>query len=435
MRRVSRRECLRFIGLGLGALGIGSVLSRLPWREQLEALTSPVPGVGGVPEAALADSSHVREAMYYTGIEESLRCQSCHTGVQEPSKVLHCHEAEAHTGNHVKCQLCPRGCIIAEGHRGECRVRENRDGKLYTMVYGNPCAVHVDPIEKKPFNHFLPTTLAFSIATAGCNLHCLYCQNWTISQVPPEETENVDLPPEQVVEWALKTDCHSIAYTYSEPTIFYEYMLDTARLARHAGVRNVVITNGYIRPAPLRELCRAVDALRIDFKGFRESFYEKVCSGTLSPVLEAIKIAYEEGVHLELPILVVPTLNDDEDETRGMCRWIMDNVGPDVPVHFNRFGPMYKLQKLPPTPVETLERAREIAMEEGIHYVYIGNVPGHPANNTYCAHCGKLIIGRRGFYVTEYHLVEGKCEFCGQPIPGVWELGGATQGATEPSEQ
>jgi pyruvate formate lyase activating enzyme len=300
-------------------------------------------------------------------------------------------------------------------------VRENRGGKLYTMVYGNPCAVHVDPIEKKPFNHFLPATLSFSLATAGCNLHCLYCQNWQISQFPPEETDNVDLPPQKVVEWALKTNSHSIAYTYSEPTVFYEYMLDTARLARSVGVRNVVITAGYINPVPLRELCRAVDAIRIDFKGYNEEFYREVCSGTLAPVLESIKAVYEEGVHLELPILVVPTLNDDEDEIRGMCRWITNNIGPDVPVHFNRFTPLYKLQNLPTTPVETLERAREIALEEGIHYVYIGNVPGHSANNTYCAHCGKLIIGRVGFSVTEYHLVEGKCEYCGNPIPGVWE--------------
>ncbi|MBM4466488.1 MAG: AmmeMemoRadiSam system radical SAM enzyme [Chloroflexi bacterium] len=321
----------------------------------------------------------------------------------------------------VQCQLCPNRCTLFEGSRSPCRVRENRGGRLYTMAYGNPCAVHVDPIEKKPFNHFLPTTLSFSIATAGCNLRCLYCQNWHISQFPPEETDNVDLPPEEVVEGALRTGSRSIAYTYSEPTVFYEYMLDTARLARSAGVRNVVITNGYINPAPLKELCRVVDAVRIDFKGYNEEFYEEVCSGTLLPVLESIKAVYEEGVHLELPILVVPTLNDDEDEIREMCRWIVDNIGPNVAVHFNRFTPMYKLKNLPPTPVETLERAREIGTEEGIHYVYIGNVPGHPANNTYCAHCGQLLIGRKGFFVTEYHLVGGECEYCGNPIPGVWE--------------
>ncbi len=414
MRQVSRREFIKGLaGLGLCALGGGALVSGLSCAMREE---TPESSRVGLPLAT--SSPHVREAMYYVGVEEGLDCRACH-GSTEPSRVLYCHTS--HASNHVKCQLCPRGCVISEGHRGECRVRENRGGKLYTMVYGNPCAVHVDPIEKKPFNHFLPTTLAFSIATAGCNLHCLYCQNWQISQFPPEETDNVDLPPDKVVEWALKTNCRSIAYTYSEPTVFYEYMLDTARLARPAGVRNVVITAGYINPMPLRELCHIVDAIRIDFKGFNEEFYEKVCSGTLSPVLESIKTVHEEGVHLELPILVVPTLNDDEDQIRGMCRWIMDNLGPDVPVHFNRFTPMYKLKHLPPTPVKTLERARKIAREEGINYVYIGNVPGHPANNTYCAHCGKLIIGRMGFFVTEYHIVDGKCKYCGNPIPGVWE--------------
>ena len=414
MRQISRREFIKGLaGLGLCAVGGGALVSELSCARREET-----PEAAQVGLASVASSPHVREAMYYTSIEEGLDCRACH-GATEPPRVLYCHIP--HASNHVKCQLCPRGCIISEGHRGECRVRENQGGKLYTMVYGNPCAVHVDPIEKKPFNHFLPTTLAFSLATAGCNLHCLYCQNWQISQFPPEETDNVDLPPEEVVQWALKTDSRSIAYTYSEPTVFYEYMLDTARLAQPAGVRNVVITAGYINPAPLRELCRAVDAIRIDFKGYNEEFYEKVCSGTLAPVLESIKAVHEEGVHLELPILVVPTLNDDEDEIRGMCRWIVDNVGPDVPVHFNRFTPLYKLQNLPTTPVETLERAREIGTEEGINYIYIGNVPGHSANNTYCAHCGKLIIGRMGFYVTEYHLVEGKCEYCGNPIPGVWE--------------
>jgi len=300
-------------------------------------------------------------------------------------------------------------------------VRENRGGKLYTMAYGNPCAVHNDPIEKKPFSHFLPGSLSFSIATPGCNLHCLYCQNWTISQKRPEETDNLDLPPEDVVKYALKGESQSIAYTYSEPNIFYEYMLDTAKAARPKGLRNVVISNGYINPDPLRELCDAVDAIRVDLKGFTEEFYQKVCFGSLRPVLESIKIIQEEGIHLEIVNLVVPTLNDDKGILREMARWIVGNVGPDVPTHFSRFGPMYKLTNLPPTPVETLERARAIAMEEGISYVYIGNVPGHPANNTYCAHCGKLIIGRMGFYVTEYHLVEGKCEYCGNPVPGVWE--------------
>jgi pyruvate formate lyase activating enzyme len=355
--------------------------------------------------------------MYYVGVEEALRCQACHAEIQPP-RTLYCHTP--HAGRYVKCQLCPKGCVISEDHRGDCRVRENHDGKLYTMVYGNPCAVHIDPIEKKPFYHFLPTSAAFSIATAGCCLHCLYCQNWEISQFPPEEVESSALPPEQVVDTASANDCPVIAYTYSEPTIFYEYMLETARLGRAKGIKSVVISAGYINPAPLRELCHAVDAIKIDLKGFNEDFYEKVCFATLPPVLETMKIIHQSGIHLEIVNLVVPTLNDDERDLRAMASWIVDNLGPDVPTHFSRFYPQYKLQNLPSTPVETLERAHAIAKEEGIHYAYIGNVPGHPADQTYCARCGKVIIARMGFTVTDYHIADGKCKYCGNPIPGVW---------------
>nr|NIO68217.1 AmmeMemoRadiSam system radical SAM enzyme [Anaerolineae bacterium] len=330
------------------------------------------------------------------------------------------------------CQLCPKGCIISEGQRGDCRVRENQGGKLYSMVYGNPCTANNDPIEKKPFYHFLPTSYALSLATAGCNLHCKYCQNWTISQVPPEKVDSIDAPPEDVVAAALKVGSQSIAYTYSEPIIFYEYMLAIARLARPKGLKNVVISAGYINPAPLRELCHAVDAIKIDLKGFNQEFYKKVCFGTLEPVLETIKIIQEEGVHLEIVNLVVPTLNDDEDELRELARWIVDNVGPDVPTHFSRFNPQYQLKNLPPTPVETLERARAMAMEEGINYAYIGNVPGHPGDHTYCAHCGERIIQRLGFAVVDYHIVDGKCEYCGNPIPGVWGEAKPGEGAEQP---
>ncbi len=299
---------------------------------------------------------NAREALYYTGMEGNLDCASCH-GTAEPSPVLYCHTS-SHAGKDVKCQLCPKGCVISEGHRGDCRVRENRDGKLYTFVYGNPCAVHVDPIEKKPFYHFLPTSRALSIATAGCNLHCLYCQNWTISQIPPEEADNYDLPPEEVVRYAQQTGSQSIAYTYAEPVAFYDYMLATAKVGRPKGMKSVVVSAGYINPAPLRELCQAVDAIKIDLKGFNEEFYEKVCFATLGPVLKAIKTIYEEGIHLEIVNLVVPTLNDDVGELRELARWIMANVGPDVPTHFSRFYPQYQLKNLPPTPVETVERAR-----------------------------------------------------------------------------
>ena len=376
------------LAVGLALCFLLALLVAMPRRGgSKEAVPTPITPT---PEET---KEHVREAMYYT----------------------------TQLGNYVQCQLCPNRCVIKEGQRGTCEVRENRGGKLYTLVYGNPVAVHIDPIEKKPFYHFLPASDSFSLATAGCNLDCAYCQNWTISQVRPEEVESYDLPPEEAVALALEKGCKSIAYTYTEPTVFYEYMLETSKLARAKGIKNVVVTNGFINPEPLRELCKYVDAIRVDLKGFTEDFYHQVCQGELAPVLQTLKIIQEEGVHLEIINLVVPTLNDDEEEIRQMCQWILENLGPDVPVHFTRFQPMYRLQNLPPTPVETLERAREIALEVGLHYVYIGNVPGHPAENTYCPKCGKLLIKRMGFYVEENHIVDGKCEYCGNPIPGVWE--------------
>lgn len=288
------------------------------------------------------------------------------------------------------------------------------------MVYGNPCAVHVDPIEKKPFYHFLPTAAAFSLATAGCNLRCLYCQNWTISQVPPEETHNADLPPEAVVRYAQQYETPVVAYTYTEPTAFYEYMLATAHLAREAGLYNAVISAGFINPDPLRELCTAVDAIKIDLKGYDEEFYRQVCQAELQPVLEAIHTIHESGTHLEIVNLVVPTLNDSLEQLRALARWVAQDVSPDIPLHFSRFHPQYKLTNLPPTPVETLEQARETALEEGVRFVYVGNVPGHPGDHTYCPACGRALIVREGFTVTEYHLDDGTCAYCGEPIPGVW---------------
>jgi pyruvate formate lyase activating enzyme len=288
------------------------------------------------------------------------------------------------------------------------------------MVYGNPCAVHLDPIEKKPFYHYLPTAAAFSLATAGCNLRCKYCQNWTISQVPPEETRNADLPPEEVVRYARERQAPVIAYTYSEPIIFYEYMVDTAQLAREAGLRNVVISAGFINPEPLRALCEVVDAVKIDLKGYDQAFYRDVCGGELEPVLETIAAIYESGTHLEIVNLVVPTLNDDLDQLQSLARWIVNELGPDVPLHFSRFHPQYKLKYLPPTPVEILEQAHEIARGEGVQFAYIGNVGGHAANHTYCPECGEVLIQRVGFAVQGYHLDGNQCGFCGAPIPGVW---------------
>jgi pyruvate formate lyase activating enzyme len=310
--------------------------------------------------------------------------------------------------------------VLAEGERGICRVRENRGGKLYTFVYGNPCAVHVDPIEKKPFYHFLPGTLAFSLATAGCMLRCKYCQNYTIAQVPPEQTHNLDAPPEAIVGASVQRGAQSIAYTYSEPMAFYEYMLDTARLARRAGLRNTVVSAGYVNSEPLRELCRTVDAIKIDLKGNNEEFYREVCGATLQPVLEAIRTIHEMGVHLEIVNLVVPTLNDDLAELRALSEWVLETLGPDVPLHFSRFHPDYQLRNLPLTPVETLEAAWQAAMEAGLHYVYLGNVPGHEGNHTYCPNCGQMIIERAGMATMAMNLVNGRCRYCDRLIQGVW---------------
>jgi pyruvate formate lyase activating enzyme len=323
--------------------------------------------------------------------------------------------------NWVQCRLCPRTCVVPPGGRGYCEVRENRGGTYYTLTYGNPCAVNVDPIEKKPFYHFLPATTAFSVAAAGCNLDCKFCQNWQISQARPEDLYNYPLGPAEVVEAAIEGGSRSIAYTYSEPTIFFEYMLATAKVAHERGIRNVCHSNGFINEAPLRELCQYLDAADIDLKGFTEEYYADMTAGSLAPVLRSLKVLREEGVHLEITTLVVPGRNDDPDDLAAMCRWIRDNLGPDTPLHFSRFHPQHRLKNLPPTPVETLEAARRIAMESGLRFVYIGNVPGHEANSTYCPACGHPVIRRIGYSVDADGLSDGACAHCGAPIPGVWQ--------------
>jgi len=296
----------------------------------------------------------------------------------------------------------------------------NYRGKLYSIAYGNPCAVHVDPIEKKPLFHFLPSTRAYSIAAAGCNLRCLNCQNWEISQVSPRESQNFDLMPGRVVEQCVSDRCESIAYTYSEPTTFYEYTFDTATLARKRGIRNVLKSSGYINEAPLRKLCTVLDAANIDLKAFDDKVYRELNGAKLEPVLQTLKVLKAEGVWLEITNLVIPTWTDNLDMIRKMCDWLCENGLGDSPIHFSRFAPLYKLTRLPPTPVTTLDRAAEIARKSGMQYVYIGNVPGHTAENTVCHSCGRLIVERRGFAVLTNEIKEGKCGFCKETIPGVW---------------
>jgi len=322
---------------------------------------------------------------------------------------------------YVQCLLCPRKCTLPPGSTGFCRVRENINGILYTNAFSNPTAVHIDPIEKKPFFHFLPKTSSFSIATAGCNLRCIFCQNWQISQISPKEAMNFYLPPEAIAMLAKKAGCATIAYTYSEPTNFYEYMLACAKEAKKLGIRNVYHSNGYINEKPLRELMEYMDAANVDLKGFSEDFYQEMSSATLAPVLETLKTLKKGGVWLEITNLIIPTKNDDPKMIKEMCAWIVKNLGPDVPVHFSRFYPLYKLTNLPPTPVETLEKAVEIARAEGIHYAYIGNVPGHPGEDTYCPKCKRLLIDRLGYNILQNNIVNGRCKFCGEKIPGVWK--------------
>jgi len=321
----------------------------------------------------------------------------------------------------VQCKLCPALCVLADGERGGCAVRMNLDGTLRTLVYGRLVAVHDDPIEKKPLYHFIPASRAFSIATVGCNLGCVFCQNWRISQGMPEEGRHMTATPEQVVAAARKWGCDSIAYTYTEPTVFYEFMLDCARLARKEGLRNVWITCGYINPEPLRELCRVMDAANVDLKGFSEEFYREYCNASLEPVLTTLRIAKEEGLWVEITNLVIPGANDDPKMIRDMCKWIIANLGPDVPLHFSRFHPDYRLLHKPPTPPATLEMAARIAKEEGMRYVYIGNLLTQSGDDTCCPQCGALLLERRLSDVLRNNLEDGRCPNCGAEIPGVWQ--------------
>jgi pyruvate formate lyase activating enzyme len=326
------------------------------------------------------------------------------------------YEAQGHL---VKCVLCPHECILAENDRGFCRTRVVKHGKLHTVAYGNPCSLHIDPVEKKPLYHFLPGTPIFSIATAGCNLRCLNCQNWEISQSKPESTENADLPPDHLVEMTAERSIPSIAYTYSEPIIYYEYVRDAAALARARGIRNVLVTAGYISEKPLRQLCRVTDAVTLDLKAFNDRVYKKLTGARVDPVLRCLEVMREEGVWIEVSRLIVPTYSDDLDDIRALCRWVVRAIGPGTPFHFLRFHPQHRLKGLPPTPVEVMDSARMIAKEAGLQFVFLGNVPDRPAQDTVCPHCGRTVIERRGFYVTKKSLQNGHC-VCGEPIPGVW---------------
>ena len=321
----------------------------------------------------------------------------------------------------IRCLLCPKKCRVGDRERGYCGVRENDHGTYYTLVYGEPCALHLDPIEKKPFFHVMPGTTALSLSTVGCNMECKFCQNWQISQSRPEQVPTQHLPPARIVEQAVSLHAPSIAYTYGEPVVYIEYMMDIAELARAKGIRSVVVTSGYINRRPLLDLCGLVDAIKIDLKAFDDSYYRDVCSSELRPVLDAITTIRETSVWLEIVYLMIPTLNDDPVKIREMARWLHEHAGPDVPIHFSRFFPQYRMKNLPPTPVSSLERAYEVCREEGLRFVYIGNVPRHETECTYCPSCGEQIVRRHGYRVTSFDIVKGACRFCGTPIPGIWQ--------------
>jgi len=324
-------------------------------------------------------------------------------------------------GETVQCLLCPRECVISEGKRGFCRNRENREGTLYTLVYGKPAVVDIGPIEKAPIYHFIPGHFRLCITCASCNLRCKHCQNWHLSQSSSEDLNCTSYTPEKIVQQVKKQGLFSISFTYTEPTVYYEYIYDISSIAKEAGMKTSIVSNGYINREPLLKLLKVLDAVKIDLKGFSEEFYKEACSATLKPVLESFLTVKKEKVWLEIVNLVIPTLNDNPKMIDEMCRWIKENLGVDTPLHFTRFHPDYKLTHLSPTPVSTLESAYEIAKKNGLRYVYIGNVPGHVYNSTFCPFCNRKVIHRTNFNILEMNVLDGKCKFCNSPIVGIFK--------------
>ena len=356
------------------------------------ALHSPPSRAAARPSRTSAGDLPAREASWYKKLEEG----------------------------RVECQLCPQACTVADMERGMCGVRENRGGTYYTLVHGRACAVHVDPIEKKPFFHVMPGEKAFSFSTAGCNVECKFCQNWELSQFRPEQVEAYDLPPAALVEAAKRSGARLTAATYGEPVVFWEYVRDAAEAANAAGLKPVVVSNGFIQVQALRDVLPLLSAVKVDLKCFRDKFYREQVRGKLEPVLKSLQVIHDSGVWLEIVVLLVPTFNDSAAEIRDMTKWIAATLGPDVPIHFTRFHPTYRLTDLPPTPITTLERSWDIGRGAGLHYVYLGNVPGHPGENTVCPGCGGIVIRRMGFQVLQNNLKEGACPGCHRRIPGLW---------------
>ncbi len=410
---ISRRQLL-IAATRFGSLAAaGLVLPAGSWRW---------PVLDEDPDPALAQIEELirnaPKARYWISTATpGVDCLKCHNPADDLSNRKH-HASDKNPA--VRCLLCAQSCTILAGERGKCRARMNVNGELYSLVYGRPITTQLDPIEKKPFYHFLPGSGAFSLATSGCPLRCKFCQNWQISQASPEDYPAPNTRPAEIVDAAVGRSAPIIAFTYNEPTVFTEYLVDIASLARKQKLRSVMISCGYMNPEPLAEMCRVLDAIKIDLKGFDPYFYRSVCGAELSPVLRSIRQIARSRIHLEIVNLVVPTLNDSDKMLRGLVDWVMGELGPDVPVHFTAFHPDYQLLNLPQTPVRTLEHARSLALSKGIHYPFVGNIPDHPGNHTYCPGCNKIVIRRNGFFVLEVNLKNGHCKYCGRAIAGVW---------------
>jgi len=392
MRILSRREFLKEMlvtsaGAGLACtLGLGFLSGCAAGDEPMATPTGPRVR----PTPTLPPKSH--EASFYRRLDDGF----------------------------IQCGVCWRRCVVAPGKLGFCHNKKNVDGTYYSLVYGRPGALQIDPIEKEPAFHMLPGATIFCTGTASCNNRCKFCQNWHLSQRTLWEVPNLDRSAEEIVALAQERGCEAVSFTYNEPTVFYEFMYDIAARAKEAGLWALFHTNGGMNREPMLALLELMDAVTVDLKAFTEEFYRKVSSSRLEPVLRTLETVRGAGKHLEIVNLVIPTLNDDLDDIRRMCAWIKTNLGDDVPLHFTRFFPAYKLQRLPPTPVETLEAAAAVADAEGLQYVYIGNVPGHRRNSTFCPRCGETLIFRIHFAVMELKLDQGKCPACGHEIPGIW---------------
>jgi pyruvate formate lyase activating enzyme len=324
--------------------------------------------------------------------------------------------------NKIRCNLCSHRCIVKEGRRGKCNVRENKSGALETLVYGKIIARHIDPIEKKPLFHFLPGSLSYSIATVGCNFKCLFCQNADIAQMPSDQQGMVmgdQADPQGIVEAAERGNCRSISYTYTEPTVFFEFAYDTAKLASAKGIRNVFVTNGYMTPEAVEMINPYLDAANVDLKAFSDKYYKELCGARLAHVKETLKLMKSQGIWLEVTTLIVPGLNDDPSELEKLASFLAESLGPEIPWHISRFHPTYKLTDRPSTPRQTLVAAREIGIKAGLKYVYTGNVPGDMGEKTFCFCCGNVLIDRWGFQISRYLINNGQCKHCGAVIDGV----------------